>query len=373
MIKGASSEDVAIMKKALALAEKGRGFTSPNPMVGAVVVKDGQVVGEGYHEKFGQPHAEINAIKKAGDDAQGATLYITLEPCNHTGKTGPCTQAIYDYGISKVVIAMTDPNPLVNGQGIAFLRSKGIKVIENVLEEKSRALNRGYLKHVQTGKPYILLKVAQTLDGRIATNTGHSRWVTGEDARTVAHKLRSIHDAVLVGIGTVLADDPHLTVRKVKGISPKRVVLDSQLRVPLDANILSDENPGKTIIITSNLASKEKISRIVERGSKVIVLESNEQGWIPQELIWKTIGSLGITSVMVEGGSGVHTECIKSGNADEIVIFIAPKLLGSGLEAIGDLGIRNINSALELENLNVRRLEKDLMLSAQFKKGSGAF
>lgn len=361
------------MKRALALAEKGRGFVSPNPMVGAVVVKDGQVVGEGFHEKYGLAHAEVNAIKNAGDDAQGATLYITLEPCCHTAKTGPCTQAIFDSGISKVVIAMTDPNPLVHGQGVAFLRSKGIQVVENALEEKSRALNRGYIKHILTGKPYILLKLSQTLDGRIATSTGHSKWVTGEDARTVAHKLRSLHDAVLVGIGTVLADDPHLTVRKVKGVSPKRVVLDSQLRVPLDANILSDENPGKTIILTSNLASKEKISRITERGSRVIVLESDERGWIPQELIWKTLGGLGITSVMVEGGSNVHTECIKSGNADELVIFIAPKLLGSGLDAIGDLGIRNINSALELENLTIRRLQQDLMLSARFKKGSGVF
>ncbi len=359
------------MKRALTLAEKGRGHTSPNPMVGAVVVKDGKIVGEGYHQAFGQAHAEVNALNAAGDDALGATLYVTLEPCNHTGKTGPCTERIYEAGISRVVIAVKDPNPLVNGSGINFLRSKGISVVENVLDDKSRALNRGYFKHIRTGKPYILLKLAQTLDGRIATSTCHSKWVTGEDSRVMSHKLRAQFDAIMVGIGTVLADDPHLTVRKTKGFSPKRIVLDSQLRVPLDANVLADESPNKTIIVTTNLASKEKITRIVERGSIVLVLDADDRGWAPQSVLWKKLGELGIASVMVEGGSTVHTECLKSGNADEIVIFFAPKLLGSGVDAIGDLGIRNINSAIELEGLKIKRLKSDFMISAFFKKASG--
>lgn len=359
------------MKRALALAEKGRGFTSPNPMVGAVVVKDGEIVGEGYHEHYGQAHAEANALNQAGDAALGATMYVTLEPCNHSGNTGPCTHLIYEAGISRVVVGMTDPNPAVNGSGIAYLRSKGITVQEHVLEEKSRELNRGYLKYIITGKPYIMLKLAQTLDGRIATSTGHSKWVTNDDSRTVSHKLRAQFDAILVGIGTVLTDDPRLTVRKSKGTSPKRVVLDSQLRVPLDANVLADDNPNKTIIVTTNAASKEKIARIVERGSTVLVLDSDDRGWVPQELLWKKLGELGITSVMVEGGSAIHTECLKSRNADEIVIFFAPKLLGSGVDALGDLGIRNINSALLLENLRIKRLNTDFMVTANFKKGSG--
>jgi diaminohydroxyphosphoribosylaminopyrimidine deaminase/5-amino-6-(5-phosphoribosylamino)uracil reductase len=232
-------------------------------------------------------------------------------------------------------------------------------------------LNRAYTKFILTGKPYILLKLAQTLDGRIASSTGHSKWVTSEDSRTVAHKLRSQHDAILVGIGTVIMDDPFLTVRKVKGISPKRIVLDSQLRIPLDANVLSDESPNKTIIVTTNAASKEKIARIVERGSTVLVLDDDERGWVPQETLWKEFGGLGITSVMVEGGSSVHTECLKSRNADEIVMFFAPKLLGTGVDAIGDLGIRNMNAALELENLAIRRLHNDFMVSANLKKESG--
>ena len=369
--KNISDADIAFMRRALTLAEKGRGATSPNPMVGALVVKDGKVVGEGYHEKFGRPHAEANALNQAGDAALGATLYVTLEPCNHTGKTGPCTHLIYEAGISRVVVAMPDPNPAVEGQGIAFLRSKGITVHENVLEDKARELNRGYFKYVVTGKPYIMLKLAQTLDGRIATSTGHSKWVTNDDSRTVSHKLRAQYDALLVGIGTVLADDPHLTVRKTKGNSPKRVVLDSQLRVPLDANVLADDSPNKTIIVTTNAASKEKIARIVERGSTVLVLDADDRGWVEQELLWKKLGELGITSVMVEGGSTIHTECLKSGNADEIVIFFAPKLLGSGVDALGDLGIRNINSALLLENLRIKRLSTDFMVTANFKKGSG--
>lgn len=359
------------MKRALTLAEKGRGHVSPNPMVGAVAVKDGKIVGEGYHAAFSHAHAEVNALDQAGDNALGATLYVTLEPCNHTGKTGPCTERIYEAGISRVVIATRDPNPLVNGSGINFLRSKGITVTEGVLEQNSRELNRGYIKHILTGKPYILLKLAQTLDGRIATSTGHSKWVTGEDSRTSSHKLRSQFDAILVGIGTVLADDPQLTVRKARGFSPKRIVLDSQLRIPLDANVLADDSPNKTIIVTTNQASKEKVARIVERGSIVLVLDADERGWAPQSVLWQKLGELGITSIMVEGGSTVHTETLKHGNADEIVIFFAPKLLGSGVDAIGDLGIRNINSAIELQDLKVKRLNKDFMISALFKKTSG--
>ncbi|MBN1560437.1 bifunctional diaminohydroxyphosphoribosylaminopyrimidine deaminase/5-amino-6-(5-phosphoribosylamino)uracil reductase RibD [candidate division KSB1 bacterium] len=359
------------MKRALSLAEKGRGLVSPNPMVGAVIVRHGQIVGEGYHEKFGKAHAEVNAINAAGDEALGATMYVSLEPCNHTAKTGPCSEKIFQAGIARVFIAMQDPNPLVNGAGIKYLRSKGISVIENVLEDRARTLNRCYIKYIQTGKPYILLKLAQTLDGRIASSTGHSKWVTSEDSRTVAHKLRGMHDAILVGIETILRDDPHLTVRKTRGVSPRRIVLDSQLRVPLDANVLSDESPNKTIIVTTNAASKEKIGRIVDRGSTVLVLDADERGWVPQEILWKALGDLGITSVMVEGGSNVHTECLKSRNVDEIVMFFAPKILGTGVDAIGDLGIRNMNSALELENLQVKRLNSDFMVSANLKKESG--
>lgn len=368
--KNSDAQDIAFMKRALMLAEKGRGSVSPNPMVGAVIVKDGDIVGEGYHQKFGKAHAEVNAIADAGDNTLGSTMYVTMEPCNHTGKTGPCTEKIFEAGISKVVIGMVDPNPLVNRSGINYLRSKGIKVVENVLAERVQELNKPYAKYITTGLPYILLKMAQTLDGRIASSTGHSKWVTDEESRAIAHKMRARHDAILVGIGTVLMDDPHLTVRMAKGLSPKRIVLDSQLRIPLDANVLSDESLNKTIIVTTNVASKEKIGRIVDRGSTVLVLDANDDGWVPQDLLWKELGELGITSIMVEGGNSIHTECLKGGYADEIVMFIAPKLLGTGVDSIGDLGVTNMNAALELENIKIKKLKKDFMITADLNKES---
>jgi diaminohydroxyphosphoribosylaminopyrimidine deaminase/5-amino-6-(5-phosphoribosylamino)uracil reductase len=363
-----SNIDLSFMKRALVLAEKGRGSVSPNPLVGAVIVKDGEIVGEGYHQRYGKAHAEVNAIADAGDEALGSTMYVTMEPCNHAGKTGPCTESIFAAGISKVVIGMVDPNPLVNRSGINFLRSKGIQVVEDVLVKKAQELNRAYTKFIKTGQPYILLKMAQTIDGRIASSTGHSKWVTDEESRTIAHQMRAKHDAILVGIGTVLMDDPHLTVRMARGRSPKRIVLDSQLRIPLDANVLSDEIPNKTIIVTTSVASKEKVSRIVERGATVLVLDADEHGWVPQKVLLKALGDLGITSIMVEGGSSVHTMCLQSGCTDEIVIFMAPKILGAGIDVIGDLGIKNMNSALELENVNIKKLNNDFMITANLKK-----
>jgi diaminohydroxyphosphoribosylaminopyrimidine deaminase / 5-amino-6-(5-phosphoribosylamino)uracil reductase len=361
-----SEIDISFMQRALDLAEKGRGFVSPNPMVGAVVVKDGKVVGEGYHQKFGEAHAEVNAIDAAGDDAAGATLYVTLEPCCHQGKTGPCTDKIYETGIATVVAGMRDPNPIVNGKGITDLRSRGITVIEGVLKEKCYELNRGYIKYIITKIPFITLKIAQTLDGRIATSTGHSKWITSEEAREMGHHLRATHDAIMAGIQTVLTDDPHLVVYMVKGISPKRIVLDSRLRVPLDANIFSGSSPQQTIIVTTDQASKEKISRIEEKGSMVLVLPADERGWVSLPTLWAQLGELGITSVLVEGGSTVITECLKNSSADQIVIFLAPKILGSGIDAIGDLNIRNINSAIPLYNIQVQEVGCDLMVTGWF-------
>ncbi len=353
------------MKRALQLASKGRRFVSPNPMVGAVIVRDGRIVGEGYHERYGQAHAEVNALQAAGDASHGATIYVTLEPCCHQGKTPPCAQALLDSGVARVVIGSKDPNPLVNGKGIHFLQAKGLQVKVGVLESYCRQLNEAYFHYITTGKPLITLKMAQTLDGRIATSTGHSKWITSEDARVMAHRLRSRHDAVLVGIGTVLADDPQLSVRHVRGPSPRRIILDSRLRVPLDATMLSDKNPHLTILVTTSAASKEKINRITERGVQVLVLPENELGWVNPDALWKKMAEMGITSVLVEGGSTVHTECLKRKNADRMVLFIAPKILGSGIDAIGDLGIRNINSALTLSEVRMRNFGKDVMIAGK--------
>ncbi len=362
-----SETDIGFMKRALALAERGRGYVSPNPMVGAVIVKNGKIVGQGYHQKFGEAHAEVNAIKDAGDNSIGATLYVNLEPCSHKGKTGPCTVSIFEAGISRVVIGMKDPNPRVSGSGISYLRSKGITVTEDVLKEKCVELNEGFIKYITTGKPLITLKIAQTLDGRIATSTGHSKWITTEQARVSAHKIRAANDAILIGIGTVLMDDPRLTVHLTKGVSPKRIILDSKLRVPLDAGILSEDLPAKTIIITTEVASKEKISRIEEKGGQVILLEPDTRGWVSQEKLWNKLGEIGITTVVVEGGCTVFTECIKNGFADKFYYFIAPKILGSGIDAVGDLNIRNINSAINLTDINIKRLQTDFIISGKFE------
>lgn len=358
-----TEDDLFFMKRALALAERGRGHVSPNPLVGAVVVKGDEIVGEGYHQKFGEAHAEVNALENAGDAATGATLYVTLEPCAHQGKTGPCTEKIYSAGISRAVIGVRDPNPLVNGKGITFLKSKGISVTESLLESDCRELNAGYLKYITTKRPLITLKIAQTIDGRIATSTGHSKWITSPDSRIMAHRIRAQNDALLVGIGTVIADDPELTVRLTRGVSPKRIILDSQLRIPLDAHALADQSPSRTIVMTTEEASKEKIARIEEKGATVIVTEADERGWVSQKILWPKLAEMGITSVLVEGGSTIHTECIKAGYADRIVLFLAPKLLGSGIDALGDLGIRNVNAAREIRNIKIKRLNGDLMIS----------
>jgi diaminohydroxyphosphoribosylaminopyrimidine deaminase/5-amino-6-(5-phosphoribosylamino)uracil reductase len=266
------------------------------------------------------------------------------------------------------VVGARDPNPLVNGKGIKFLRSKGITITENVLNRDCRELNEGYTNYITKGRPLVTLKIAQTLDGRIATSTGHSKWITSDDSRDLAHQLRAHNDAILVGIGTVLADDPMLTVHRLKGVSPLRVILDSKLRIPLDVNVLSDDLAGRTMIITTDLASKEKISRIEEKGAMVTKLDADDRGWVPPQQMLKKLGEIGITSVLVEGGATVHTECLRCACADKMVLFLAPKVLGSGIDAVGDLGIRNINAAIELYDLKIKQMKTDIMLEGYFKQ-----
>lgn len=355
------------MARALELAAKGRGQVSPNPMVGAVLVKDGAIIAEGYHQKLGGPHAEINALEAAGEAADGATLYVTLEPCAHQGRTGPCTERLFAAGIARVVAAMQDPNPLVNGQGFTYLRTRGIEVTCGLMEAEAAELNAGYISWVTRKRPLVTLKVAQTLDGRIATCTGHSKWISSRESRAEAHRLRSEHDILLVGINTVLADDPQLTVRLVDAVSPHRLVLDSHLRLPLDARIIADENPGRTTIVTTSQASREKISRIQEKGAAVWVLPHDDHGWIDQEALWRKLAENGYTSVMIEGGSVVATACLKTRAVDRIALFIAPKIIGSGLDAVGDLGIRTLNTAIQIDDLRVKILPVDILVQGRLR------
>ncbi|HNW61228.1 MAG TPA: bifunctional diaminohydroxyphosphoribosylaminopyrimidine deaminase/5-amino-6-(5-phosphoribosylamino)uracil reductase RibD [bacterium] len=364
---GSSAIDQHYMARALELAEKGRGMVSPNPMVGALLVKEGRIIAEGWHQRLGGAHAEINVIDLAGEAAEEATLYVTLEPCCHQGRTGPCVERIFSAGIVRVVAAMQDPNPLVNGKGFAWLRTRGIELTTGVMEAEAATLNAGYCTWITLDRPLVTLKVAQSLDGRIATSTGHSKWISSKESRIEAHRLRSRHDALLIGINTVLADDPQLTVRLVEAVSPHRLVLDSHLRVPLDARIIADSMPHRTTIVTTPVASKEKISRIQEKGASVLVLPEDERGWVDQQALWRKLAETGCTSVLIEGGSVVATACLKTHAVDRIALFIAPKIIGSGIDAIGDLGIRALPTAIQIEEMKVDILPVDILVQGQVR------
>jgi diaminohydroxyphosphoribosylaminopyrimidine deaminase/5-amino-6-(5-phosphoribosylamino)uracil reductase len=363
--------DEELIKKTLKLAENGRGQVSPNPMVGAFLVKDDKIVGEGFHQVFGGKHAEVVALDRAGEGLEGETLYVNLEPCSHYGKQPPCVDRIVESGVKRVVIGTQDPNPLVNGKGIDLLRNHGIDVRVGVLENECRALNEAYFKHVVRGLPLTTLKIAQTLDGKIATNNGDSQWITSERARRYVHKMRSQNDAVLVGIGAVLSDDPELTVRLVKGVNPKRVILDSNLRMPLNARLLSGPLVYKTIIATTLNASWEKIKSIEEGGATVWVIESNAEGRVDLPTLWKKLGQEGIASVLVEGGSQVFSACLKAKLVDKIAVFIAPKILGDGLNAIQHLEIKDLDHSINLRDFRKQQIGDDVLLSGRLMTEEG--
>lgn len=335
---------------------------SPNPLVGALIVKDGEVIAEGYHRRFGGAHAEVEAIRRARGPVKGATLYVNLEPCCHWGKTPPCVEAILQSGIEEVVIGNIDPNPQVGGKGIQFLREHGLRVRTGVLEAEGRELNRAYFKYHEEGLPFVTLKYAQSLDGRIATSTGDSRWISSERARRFAHRLRAIHDAVLVGIGTVLADDPQLTVRMIKGRNPLRVIIDSHLRIPQEAKVLQGDAP--TLIATASVAPKEKAQALRQMGIEVVEVGGER---VELSRLLKELASRGVLSLLVEGGQGVITSFLREGLADELVVIVAPLLIGRGVEAIGDLGVRTLREAKTLRGVKLRRIGQDWVLEAKLR------
>ncbi|MDZ7265316.1 MAG: bifunctional diaminohydroxyphosphoribosylaminopyrimidine deaminase/5-amino-6-(5-phosphoribosylamino)uracil reductase RibD [candidate division KSB1 bacterium] len=363
--------DQHYMRQALRFARKGLGYVNPNPMVGSVIVKDGVVVGAGYHRRFGQEHAEVMALRAAGEQAQGATLYVNLEPCCHYGKTPPCTNAIIAAGIKRVVVGMVDPNPLVNQKGIDILKAHHIEVISGVEEDACKELNRVFIKYITTGMPYVTLKIAQTLDGRIASRTGHSQWITSYPARVMAHRLRHAHDAVVVGIGTVLADDPQLTVRHVKGRNPWRVVLDTHLQIPLACQLLNDPFVSKTIVATA-AEKPEKIAQLQERGVTVWQLPLAEAGHLSLPHLLQQLAAIRVSAVMVEGGGRLYTSFLNSKLVDHIIVAIAPKILGAGIEAIGDLGIRQVDQSLQLDRIRYQKLGPDFLISGDIRFDSTA-
>ena len=356
--------DGRYMRTALALARRAAGRTSPNPMVGAVVVRGGRVVGRGYHARAGADHAEVAALRQAGAAARGATLYVNLEPCSHFGRTPPCAGAVIDAGIARVVAGMMDPNPMVAGRGVEALREAGIRVDVPVREQECRRLNEAFVKHVTTGFPFVVLKLAASLDGRIATAAGDSKWVTGAAAREHVHRLRNQYDAVLVGSGTVLADDPQLTCRVPGGRDPLRVVLDRRLRTPLTATLVNQPAPEKTILVTARDAPEARRKRLEERGVQVWSFPVT-RGRISFKRVLRKLGRAGVLSVMVEGGGVTAAGAMAEKVVDKVLCYYAPKFIGAeGLPMMGDLGLARMRQCPQLGDAQVRRLGDDILVTA---------
>jgi len=355
------NDDERYMRRALSLAGRGACRVSPNPMVGAVIVRDGRIIGEGYHRCCGEEHAEINALRSAAEPVEGATVYVTLEPCSHYGRTPPCSEALISRRPARVVIGTRDPNPLVSGAGIAALERAGIATTVGVLESRCRALNERFFTYMETGRPFVTLKFAQTLDGRIATSTGHSRWVSSPPSLAFAHRLRSTHDAILVGIGTVLTDDPELTVRLVRGRNPLRVVVDAGLRIPLEARLLQSRDAAGTLVAVTGRAPQRKIRQVLRTGAEVLEVPGDGRDRVDLAGLIALLGRRGISSVLVEGGARVITTVLQERLADRIVVVVAPKILGRGIDAVGDLNIRRMDEAVGLTWRKVFRRGEDVI------------
>ena len=359
-------DDNFIMKRALALAARAKGKTSPNPMVGALLVKNNRIISEGYHKKAGTPHAEVIAIDEAGNKASGSTLYVSLEPCCHKDKrTPPCTEKIISSGIKKVVIAMKDPNPKVSGKGIAELEKAGIQTITGVLENSARNLNESYIKYITTGTPFVILKIAMTLDGKIATSDGESKWITGEKARKMVHRLRGTSDAVMTAIGTVKADNPMLTCRVSGYKSPVRIIIDPRLETGLDSQVLSC--PPETIIVTrSPNADVSLWKKLRGKGISFIEYQSKE---LDLKWLMHKLGGFAITSVLIEGGSSLSSYCLEAGIVDKVMVFVAPKIIGGrdSFPAVGGKSFRKLAEAYRISDMKTRQIGEDILIEGYIR------
>ena len=353
------------MERALVLASKARGRTSPNPLVGAVIVRNGEIVGEGYHQKAGDAHAEIHALNQAKGLAEGATMYVTLEPCCHWGRTPPCTESLIRAKLGDVLVAMEDPNPQVAGNGIRQLQEAGISVQMGLCEEESRQLNEVFIKYITTKRPFVILKAAISLDGKIATASGESQWITSEASRLKGHEVRSQVDAILVGVGTVLQDNPSLTTRLPDGTNkdPIRVVVDSRGRTPVDAKVFNPDSTAGTIIAVSENASLEKIEALKSAGANVLIIEERAGRVCLRELV-RELGRKEITSVLIEGGGEINAAALQAGVIDKLMFFVAPKLIG-GKDApgpIGGVGIAHLAEAFELRDVKTSQIGTDFLI-----------
>jgi len=366
------ARDCAVMLRALKLARRGRGRVEPNPMVGACVVRSGRIIGEGYHHAFGKDHGEVVALREAGGKAKGATLYVTLEPCCHQGKTPPCTRSVIASDIKRVVVAMRDPFPAVRGKGIAALRRAGIQVDVGCCQAEARRLNVPYIKLRTEGIPYFTAKWAMTIDGRIATVTGESKWISSEQSRRYVHRLRSRADAVVIGAGTAIADDPELTARSPRGRNPVRVVLDSRARLPLGSRLVRTAGVSKVIVAVSPKAPDARIRQLSEAGCEIIVLSVDEHGRINLSVLARELGRREMTNVLIEGGAEVFASAFECGLVDRVVVFVAPVIVG-GTRAKGPVagaGVERIGAGICLEEVRHRRIGSDVVIEALVDKGA---
>lgn len=367
--------DAQWMRQALKLAEKGKGYVAPNPLVGCVIVsKNGKKIGQGYHERFGEAHAEINALKSISEPADlvDATVYVTLEPCSHHGKTPPCAVALSETPVERIVVAMVDPNPAVNGKGIKILLQAGKKVDVGLLEEEAEQLNEFFIYFQKYHKPFVSLKIAQTLDGYISAPSGESQWITGKKARTLVHQWRSEYDAVMIGRNTALLDNPRLTVRQVEGRQPYRVVIDGNLSLPHELDLFTDQHEEKTIVITHN---KEKAGETVDpmlqilqpnyfRGQTILVSEIDGHSDLEQAM--DRLADIPITSILVEAGSRLASSLIRNNLVDKLHLFVAPKLLGGGTRSILGLGIDRLEEVITFRNTHWESVGNDLLFTGYF-------
>ena len=362
--------DQEYMLRAIQLAKKGEGWTNPNPMVGAVIVKDGRIIGEGYHKKCGELHAERNAIASLTESAEGATIYVTLEPCCHYGKTPPCTEAIIEQKIKKVVIGSRDPNPKVAGKGAQILRESGITVVQDFMREECDRLNPVFFHYITTKTPYVVMKYAMTLDGKIATKTGASKWITGETARQEVQHMRHRYMGIMAGIGTVLADDPMLNVRVEGWKSPVRILCDSSLRIPLDSQIVRSAKEYRTIVAYAGREENEEITEKIERlHAKGVdtVCCSDEKGQIDLKKLMTYLGNEGIDSILLEGGGTLNDSALRAGIVKEVHCFIAPKLFGgkNSKTPVEGIGIGLPSEALKLKCTDICRIGEDIRIICQ--------
>jgi diaminohydroxyphosphoribosylaminopyrimidine deaminase/5-amino-6-(5-phosphoribosylamino)uracil reductase len=360
------------MRKVLKLAEKGVGATNPNPLVGAIIVKDGKIIAKGYHKAFGLAHAEVDAINNAKERLVGSTLYVNLEPCSHYGKTPPCAKAIIEAGIKNVVIAMIDPNPFVKWNGVKMLKNAGIDITVGVFEQEARKLNEIFIKYITKKMPFVIMKSAMTLDGKISSISGNSKWISCEESRNYAHQLRNRVSAIMVGINTVIADNPSLTTRlnEKNCKDPIRVIIDSKGRIPLDSNVINSSSNAGVILATTNQIEPEKEKALNDKGVTIIKTDYDNSG-VNLVQVMKELYNLGIDSVLLEGGGTINAAALSVGIVDKVIMFIAPKIIGgkSALTPVEGVGIELIDDAIKLDDISICKIGSDILVEGYVNKG----